>query len=110
MDSELGLMVTISFDRGDALVAVMGELDVVTSGALRDQLHSLVEGDLHSGSVSIDASRVDFIDASGIGVLVGASRHAEELGRPLRIVRPSPAVRRILDILVGSVQLPVDNR
>jgi stage II sporulation protein AA (anti-sigma F factor antagonist) len=38
------------------------------------------------------------MDASGIGVLVGAQRLAREIGATFTIRRPSPAVERLLKL------------
>ena len=40
-----------------------------------------------------------FVDGSAAGVLVEASRRVSAVGRPLTIVRPSPACRRVFEIL-----------
>ena len=51
------------------IVAVGGEIDVYTAPKLRDKITELVgEGHHH---LVIDMERVDFLDSTGLGVLVG---------------------------------------
>jgi anti-anti-sigma factor len=51
------------------IVTVKGEIDVFTSPKLRETLVELVEaGALH---VVFDLSEVDFLDSTGLGVLIG---------------------------------------
>lgn len=109
MNSAFGVTVNVAFHDGDAVVAVTGELDVASCGALRERLNALVEGHQVPRCLVVDTSGVDFIDACGIGVLVAARRHAEERGVPLRISLPSRALRRVLAILGEALQLPVDS-
>lgn len=54
---------------GHTLVAVGGEIDVYTAPRLRDKLTELVNAGHHS--LIIDMENVDFLDSTGLGVLVG---------------------------------------
>ncbi|MGH9076722.1 MAG: STAS domain-containing protein, partial [Acidimicrobiales bacterium] len=55
-----------------------------------------------------DGSSVEFIDASGINVLLDAADAARRAGGHLRLSRPSPSFRRLLDLLELNNALPVD--
>jgi len=54
---------------GHTIVSVGGEIDVYTAPKLRDQISDLVT----SGKTSliVDLEGVDFLDSTGLGVLVG---------------------------------------
>ena len=54
---------------GHTLVAVGGEIDVYTAPKLRDKITELVGSGHHS--LIIDMEKVDFLDSTGLGVLVG---------------------------------------
>ncbi|MCX6396318.1 MAG: STAS domain-containing protein [Propionibacteriales bacterium] len=54
---------------GHTLVAVGGEIDVYTAPRLRDKITELVNAG-HT-SLIIDMENVDFLDSTGLGVLVG---------------------------------------
>ncbi|GGM39221.1 STAS domain-containing protein [Dactylosporangium sucinum] len=60
-----------TYDSGDhTVLEVGGEVDVYTAPRLREKLVELVEqGSRH---VVVDLSRVEFLDSTGLGVLVGA--------------------------------------
>lgn len=51
------------------IVSVGGEIDVYTAPKLRDQISELVSDDRHD--LLIDLEGVDFLDSTGLGVLVG---------------------------------------
>jgi anti-sigma B factor antagonist len=78
-----------------ALVDVSGDIDVLTSGALRDRLLAVV-GKGHDGLV-VNLGNVDFIDSTGIGVLIGVWRRMQAGRRTLALAAPSRRTRRIFD-------------
>jgi anti-sigma B factor antagonist len=54
---------------GVTIIAVGGEIDVYTAPKLRDKISELVaEGHYH---LVVDMGSVDFLDSTGLGVLVG---------------------------------------
>jgi anti-sigma B factor antagonist len=69
----LGDVVDLSLETrevaGHTVVAVAGEIDVYTAPRLRDRITELVsDGQYH---LVIDMEKVDFLDSTGLGVLVG---------------------------------------
>ena len=54
---------------GHTVVSVGGEIDVYTAPRLRDKITELVSSGHHS--LIIDMENVDFLDSTGLGVLVG---------------------------------------
>lgn len=71
-----------------------GRLDGTESANVRDSLHmALTTG---SGPLLVDLSEVQLIDATGLGVLVGAHRLANQLGRRLVLCGVPLRLRRIL--------------
>lgn len=83
---------------GDGLVVrPEGELDLATS----PELERLVLGRLDAGgAVVLDLRGLEFMDSSGVRVLLAANARAEGDGSALRIVRPEPGspVERILTV------------
>lgn len=87
------------------LVRVTGEVDVSNASELRDAVDAAIaEGAL---AVEVDLSGVAYIDSTGIGVLVGASRRAEEAGCKLSVANPQPNVRRVLGLLGVEKELKI---
>lgn len=54
---------------GHTLLAIGGEIDVYTAPKLRDKITELVNAGHHS--LILDMENVDFLDSTGLGVLVG---------------------------------------
>jgi anti-anti-sigma factor len=76
------------------LVVLTGRLDVSSVADVRLALHAAVDDG--TGDLFLDASAVEAIDASGLGVLVGAHRRAGRAGRRLVVAAASIPVLRML--------------
>lgn len=72
---------------GIAVITVTGEVDIATVAGLRDQLFALADS---SRSVIVDLDQVSFIDATGLGALVGAAHRAGIHGASLQVVCDRP--------------------
>lgn len=80
---------------GHVLVAAAGEIDISTVSRLRGVLGPLTAGGLR---VIVDLDQVSFVDASGLGALVGASARAAAAGGSLHVTAATPRVRRLLAV------------
>lgn len=74
-------------------ISVRGEIDAHTAPQVADALAAADRPEL-----SIEMSGVDFVDSSGLRVLVEAHQRVEAGGGRLRLIDVSPAVKRLLDI------------
>ena len=90
------LLLDYRLDSGVAVVKVRGEVDVYTSGALRDGLLRVITDDGQSGLV-VNLADVKFIDSTGLGVLVGVLHRVRATNRSLALAAPSQRARRILN-------------
>jgi len=94
-EPELGEWPT-TVDGDKATVMLAGELDLALAPTLRDHLNRL-----HSEGVrhfTLDAAGVPFIDSVGLSVLVALYRRCREEGGTVALVRPTPSIRRTLEI------------
>lgn len=89
---------------GEALVVLAGELDVAHAPRVERMLRTLVE---RGCNVSIDASALSFIDATGVAALIRARDSAAGLGRSLVIVSASEPVLRMLELTATGDLLSV---
>lgn len=67
------------------VVVVRGELDLATASQVEDAVLPVVAG---GGRVLLDLRPLEFMDSSGVRVLVAAHAAAEEHGGELSLVRP----------------------
>jgi anti-sigma B factor antagonist len=89
----------------DGGISVAGEIDAHTCPDLAAALEPL----RGSGDVRIDMAGVQFIDSSGLRVLIGAHQRAAAAKRKLLIDRPSKSVLRIIEISGLADHLQIAN-
>ena len=81
---------------GITVVDVVGEVDVLTCGLLRDRLLLAVTDDARR-SLVVNLADMSFIDSTGIGVLVGVWHRMQAAEGILVLAAPSRQARAVLD-------------
>jgi anti-anti-sigma factor len=87
-----------------AVVALAGELDVAGSAQLEQELER-VSADLTPAALVLDLSELDFMDSTGLRLVVTAEQRSREEGRPFALVRGKEDVQRVFEITRMSDRL-----
>lgn len=87
---------TLTTEEGVTVVALKGDIDVSRAPALRDLLGQIMDGG--STRILLDLSDVDFLDSSGLGLLVTAHRKASEHGWAFGVASAGSAVTRVFEL------------
>ncbi|MBV1852799.1 STAS domain-containing protein [Catellatospora tritici] len=102
MGREFGVEHTI--EDGLAVVRVRGEIDLMTAGALRDELCAAVQA---APVVMVDMSGVGFLDSTGVRSLFDAYKCASDVGHQLYVRDAQQWVAKVLDVTgVGRLLTP----
>lgn len=93
--------------RGHPVVAVEGELDLLTAPTLTEAVQNALAGG--PPLVAIDLTGTTFLDSSGAREVARAARRATAAGSELQVVCPKGnyPVRLVLDILDLGALVPV---
>jgi len=81
---------------GWSVLAVGGEVDVATAPRLREQLISLVND--QQFLIVVDLTGVDFIDSTGLGVLIGALKRVRTHDGQLVLVCTERRILKVFEI------------
>jgi anti-sigma B factor antagonist len=92
----MDLRLDVSEQNGWSVVEVGGEIDVATAPRLREQLISLVNQGSHR--IVVDLTAVDFLDSTGLGVLVGALKRVRTHDGDLSLVCDEPRILKVFEI------------
>ena len=87
-----GLCVDVSNEGGLVVTTVRGELDIASADTLSAALDNVAAEE----RVVLDLSAVDFMDSSGLAVVLRQSMRRRDAGGTLHIRRPSVSVQRLL--------------
>jgi anti-anti-sigma factor len=78
------------------VLAVSGELDLASSAEFARALEQAAGSD--PGLVVLDLREVEFMDSSGLAVLVKAHQRAHDAGQRFGVINGSPQVQRLLSL------------
>lgn len=84
--------------RGDkiGIIRLNGEVDVYTSPRVRAaMLEHLEQGCKY---LIIDLTQVDYLDSSGLGILVAGLKRSRESGGEVFLVSPKPRIQHVLEV------------
>lgn len=85
------------------IIAVIGELDLASSPELEQQLEQVWRSD--ADQLVLDLRGLEFMDSTGLSIIVGAHQRVTETGRRLSVVKGPPQVQRLLDLTGVSERL-----
>jgi anti-sigma B factor antagonist len=88
-----------------AVLCLYGELDLASAPALEGELNDL---DLSkAGTVVLDLRGLEFIDSSGLRMILASQQRTQEKGGAFAITKGSPQVQRLLAITRADEHLHV---
>ncbi len=89
------------------VLRVRGEVDMATCPDLRQAIVTqITQGELN---LVVDLTEVDFIDSTGLGVLIGGLKRARALGGDLRVSGVEGQIKKVFALTgLGDVLVVVD--
>ena len=93
---EPSLSLTVEHDGGAALVIVAGDLEFGTAARLHTTLIDLAQQGCDP--LTVDLSQLEFIDSTGLSLLVQAKQRIESQGHEFVLRNPTERVQRVLEI------------
>jgi anti-anti-sigma factor len=88
------------------VIIVAGELDIASAPMLKDAIERAREDDAED--LVVDLRDLEFMDVSGLRVLIRAHQHAEEAGGRLRLANVRESVRRLLRLTGANEILSIE--
>ncbi|GAC1395373.1 MAG: anti-sigma factor antagonist BldG [Vulcanimicrobiaceae bacterium] len=92
----LSIDVSSARDGHIQLFALGGSLDIASSPTLRAALMEAADRDNHE--IVVDLTRLEFLDSTGLGALIGAHKRAAEHAGSVRLVAQEGQILRLLRI------------
>jgi len=78
------------------VIVVRGEVDIATAPKLREKLVELASGG--AKQVVVDLEAVEFLDSTGLGVLIGGMKRLRGLEGDLTLVCTQPRILKVFEI------------
>ena len=82
----------------DSIIEIkpIGEVDIYTSPELKNQIFSLIEE--RNTSIISDGESLEYIDSTGLGVLMSIYKKMQENSLNLEIINLKPNIYKLFDI------------
>ncbi len=90
------LSVRTAHDSSTFLIALSGDLDLSNAAKLEHVLREAARSD--ATETVVDLTHLQFIDSTGLQLLILADRNARADGRSFRLMRGSEVVQRVFDV------------
>ncbi len=91
------MSVKISAENNIITAYLSGEIDHHCAATLRYEIDSAVR-ELTPSELILDFSQVEFMDSSGIGLVMGRYRLMNELGGKVSINNPQPHIKKVMKL------------
>ena len=90
----------------DFLIFVCGEIDHHSAVAVRTGIDAKLREE-RPKRVLLELSQVDFMDSSGLGLIMGRYALVKRYGGAMAVLDPSPAVARIIALAGMEKMVPI---
>ena len=90
------LRVDVTATNGTGVITVAGDIDITSCRKLREELGRLMDDGVKT--VVLDLASMEFVDSTGLDVLVGAQKRLRQRGGELVLRSPRPAAQKVLEI------------
>ena len=102
------LMAKYEMNEDTLNITLSGEIDHHTAKAARVEIDRQIYF-FRAKTVILDLSQVGFMDSSGLGLILGRYTHVKELGGALKVLNPTPSVKRLLTLAGTEKIIPIIN-
>ncbi len=85
------------FENNVLTVKILGDIDHHSARFVREKIDATIF-DLKPVLILLDLSFVEFMDSSGLGLILGRYTLAKDLGCDFKLYKPSASVRKILSL------------
>lgn len=93
---EMDLQINVRKNGSTRIIELNGEVDAYTSARFREIMLELID----DGGIDliINMCKVEYIDSSGLGALVGGLKRVSERNGKIVIVSDGPQIRKVFEI------------
>lgn len=90
------MTVNCSESNDNVIIQIIGEVDLYNAPKLRNAINNYIDKNILN--ILVDLDQVDYIDSSGIGVLISSTTDIKALGGTLKLKCNSPNVKRVFEL------------
>ena len=104
----MDLTIDVRIEDGRAILSPAGEIDAYTAPKLREELTKVTESGC--SRIYVNLEFVEFIDSTGLGVLIGGLKKMRNRNGDLELVSSNTSILRLLELTGLSRSFRVHDR
>ena len=89
--------ITSNMKDGVLYVKLSGDIDHHSAKTTRDSVDGLIRKN-NPAELELDLSAIDFMDSSGLGLVLGRYKKQSDMGGKMKIINPTKRVMQILQL------------
>ena len=93
----MDLKLDVKHKKEYTLITVHGEIDLYNGKQLKEKV-GVIEDTSESSNLILDIKDVEYIDSTGLGILIGIKRRTTEMGGRLTLVLHSDRIIKLFEI------------
>lgn len=94
-------------ENNKAILKFDGEIIFDNSNQLKEETKKLLDQKQEVDTLIIDLSKVDYIDSSGVGVILSLFKFMREKDGSLAVAEPNKKIKRVFDVTKLAEIIPV---
>lgn len=91
----------------DIEIKPIGEIDIYTSPEFKNKIMDLIE--TKSANITIDGEELEYIDSTGLGVLMNLYKKSQEKKLYIKIINLKPNIYKLFDITGLNKVFDIEN-
>lgn len=94
----MALDVIKNFDEGtrEYYIQPIGEIDIHTSNQFKGILIDAIEE--KRSDLVVDGENLDYIDSTGLGVLISALKKSQEVDKEIKVINLKPSIKKLFSL------------
>ena len=97
----------IKYNDGVLKIRLLGEIDHHSARSVREEIDREIFL-RRAKTVLMDLSGIDFMDSSGLGLILGRYTNVNQLGGKLKLANPAKSVMKILELAGTEKMIPIE--
>lgn len=92
----MSLIIEYELKQNNIVIKPIGEVDIYTSPELKNKVYDLINE--KNADITIDGEALDYIDSTGLGVLMSIYKKAQEKNLNFNIINLKANIYKLFDI------------
>lgn len=92
----LDVIKNFNSDQKEYYIQPVGEIDIHTSNQFKNILIEAI--DEKKSNLVVDGENLEYIDSTGLGVMISALKKSQEIGKEIKVINLKPNIKKLFSL------------